>query len=85
MDNFEEIELDFEILGIDDYDDYETDGCEDEDEEDEPSNAESPRQFTKYTVEQMESIVRMFFDQHWKFETIQKLYKKLSSRAEIYR
>ena len=27
MDNFEEIGLDFEILGIDDYDDYETDGC----------------------------------------------------------
>ena len=40
MDNFEEIGLDFEILGIDDYDDYETDGC-DEAEEDEPSNEES--------------------------------------------
>ncbi len=84
MDNFEEIGLDFEILGIDDYDDYETDGC-DEDEEDEPSNEESPRQFTKYTVEQMECIVSMFFDQNWKFETLQHKYKKLSSRREIYR
>ena len=90
MDECDEIGLDFEILGIDDRDDYggDDDVCYDDDVDDEymcSDTESSSRDFAKYSEKQMEDIVNMFFNTGCKFETINHKYKKLKDRREIYR
>ena len=83
MSDFDEIDLDFEVLGITDsdyYDDYNSDT-------ESPEITSSPEisMSLKYNLDQMNTIVSLFFDQKWSFETLQHKYKKLCNVKEIYR
>ena len=83
MSDFDEIDLDFEVLGITDsdyYDDYNSDT-------ESPETTSSPEisMSLKYNLDQMNTIVSLFFDQKWSFETLQHKYKKLCNVKEIYR
>jgi hypothetical protein len=77
-----EEDLDFDLLGIDDDHVYSEESEQSDDELYEPETKK--KEITKYSIEQMEAIVKMK-DEHCSFGTIQHRFKKLTHEREISR
>lgn len=57
----------------------------DDHEFDEDEEARHDPTFSKYTLEQMEKIVEMYFDKKWSLKTLQHNFKLIRSLKEVHR
>jgi hypothetical protein len=79
----ENLELVIDSAG-DQYDD-ELETEDESDSDDESGEPSAKRDFYKYSIEQMEDMVHLYFTNDWAFNTIKHKYKRLTTINEIYR